>query len=1256
MRPHHLLQLVPNRVAATVERLRAKIWTRETRLAVEATEATPQHLTLQEAAGRPRTISAPGQAWGRLFDQRWCWIRLSDSVTAGPANYLEWRDQGEGTAYVDGVPYYGFDVAHRYCRLPPGAREVWLESICAQTGIWHPEATGLSASGSVFDGAFLVQRDEEAWHAYHDLSCLSLFLLSIRPSGPRLNPIGFQAPLDRAPPVYRRLLRVLDEAIDALDRGGIGAMRRRLAEVYAEFRETSAFVTATLTGHAHIDLVWLWPERVGEAKALHSFATADRLMQLYPEFRFVHSQPASYEAVARRAPKLLERVKSRMAAGRWEATGVLYVESDTQLPCGEALARGFSVGQLAFTQLRGSPSQVVWLPDAFGYSSCLPQLMQQSGVSFFFTNKVSWSAINRFPVSSFVWRGSDGSEVLAHVLQEVGYNGAVLPEDLDRAAQAHLQSDVHPEFLYPTGYGDGGGGATEEMCERARRLAAMRGLPAVGWDLPEAFFGRLARRRAALPTYAGEFYLEYHRGTYTTHADIKAAFRGLERALQVREAAIVVTRTTVDLNHVWRRMLFAQFHDYIPGSSIPEVYAEALPELRQLAADQMAGARAQLAQQAGVACLFNPLPVAQLTVIDDALVRLPPLAGVAMSEAKVADFVPVDVTGTSLSNGIVSATLDESGVLVGLIIDGERMLLESGGVLTLYPDRPANFESWDIDRQALGLGETVATAPTITVERDTAGLRGAVVVRRKLGKASTVKQRFILDSCSRVLRIEIELDWHEEEMLLKLHFETGYRGTHVRCGAPFGSILRPQLPGTPAAEAMWEVPASRWIAGTDDGGRRGLFIVTQAKYGFSCDAGDWGVSLVRSPRMTGFDSHRDAYAAKLSRLEPTSIYSDQGTHSISLAIGRYDLAASRENHPAALADLLFTPPLQYVGTPRSAGLRGLSGGETLVPCWAKPVDADCWVLRLHEVAGESGYARIDLDADCSARRVDLNERPVGAVITDRRIEYRPYEIVSVMISRTDSLVGHRDRETASAVCTSLWHGFHREDFSVDGRACILVRPVASLPSRPWIWRTEFFGVFASVDLALLKAGFHLAYIDVQNMYGSPTAMGHMDAFYACLTGIYGLAPKPVLEGFSRGALFAMNWAVRNPGAVSCLYLDAPVCDFRSWPGGRGRAAGSVQDWQQLLLTYGLTERQALGPGHSPVDNLGSLAAAGIPIVAVYGEADEDLPPEENILLAQKRYGELGGEIEVIAKPGIGHHPHSLADPTPILNFIFPRAL
>jgi pimeloyl-ACP methyl ester carboxylesterase len=661
-----------------------------------------------------------------------------------------------------------------------------------------------------------------------------------------------------------------------------------------------------------------------------------------------------------------------------------------------------------------------------------------------------------------------------------------------------------------------------------------------------------------------------------------------------------------------------------------------------------------LAQPAGVPCLFNPLPITRLAVVDGALVSLPPLAAVAVSEARRTDFSPVDVTDSRISNGIVAATIDESGVLVGVAIDAEPLLLESGGVLTLYPDRPANFESWDIDLQALGLGETVATPATISVDRDADGLRGSLVVQRKLGQSSSVTQRFTLESGSRVLRIEVELDWRESETLLKLHFATGYRGTHVRCGAPFGSILRPQQPGALAAEAMWEIPASRWIAGTDDGGRRGMFIVTDAKYGLSCDAGDWGVSLVRSPRVTGFDSHREAYPARLSRLEPTSIYSDQGKHSICVAIGRYDSAAAREDHPAALADTLFTRPVQYLGEPRSAGFRGLTGGDTLVPCWAKPVGTDCWVLRLHEVSGEYGSARIDLDPGWTAQRVDLAERPFGGPMVDHRFEYRPYEIVSLMIR--GAAIRGADGQSRDSGSTSLWQGFHRTDFRVDGRACTLVRPVAALPSRPWIWRTEFFGAFASVDVALLKAGFHLAYIDVQNMYGSPTAMGHMDAFYACLTTDYGLASKPVLEGFSRGALFAMNWAVRNPGSVSCLYLDAPVCDFRSWPGGRGKAAGSAEDWQRLLVTYGLTEREALGSGLSPVDNLRFLAAAGIPIVAVYGAADVDLPPEENILLVETRYVELGGEIKMIAKPGIGHHPHSLGDPTPILDFLFTRAL
>ncbi len=1006
MRPHHLLQLVPNRVAATVDRLRREIWTRVSPVAVEVTESSADHLEWPDAVSKTLAKGAIGGAWGRLYDQRWCRLDLSlaakiDAVDSGPL-YLEWRDQGEATLYVRGVPHFGFDVAHRYSPLPLGLSDAWVESICMQSAIWHPDATGLSPAGSVFEGAFLVRRNDEVWHAYHDLNCLLEVMLAERPGGPQLNPIGQQAPLYRAKPAYRRLLRLLDESVDALDLGGMKQMRQVLASAYEELRDNTPSFKAILTGHAHIDLVWMWPERVGEAKAVHTFATADRLMETYPEFRFMHSQPAAYEAVERRSPELIERVKRRIQTRQWEATGVLFVESDTQMPCGEALARSFTLGQECFQKLRGTAASVVWLPDVFGYSDCLPQIMKLTGADYFFTAKVAWSAINRFPVSSFIWRGADGSEVIAHVLQEVGYNGTAQPEALILGAEAHLQSDVHPEYLYPTGYGDGGGGVTAEICERVRRLAGIRGVPAVSWDLPEAFFSRLAERRDVLPKYSGEFYLEFHRGTYTTHANIKSAFRELERALQIREAAGVACRNTPDLSHEWRRMIFAQFHDYIPGSSVPEVYAEALPELASLAHGLRTAAEAELSDTEGVPCLFNALGIGCETLTGSGLVRVPPLAGIALENAPVISNTPITVGERTLANEHVFVRIDEMGELADLVIDGETIALRSGaGGLVVYPDRAANFEAWDIDRQALSLGQRVTTRPEIALDTQMSGLRAAWVVRRRVGSASTATLRYSLEAGTRILRVDIQLDWHEAETLLKLHFATDYHGTQVRYGSPFGSTLRPQQPGPPTAEAMWEVPASRWMAGTDDGGRRGMFIVTESKYGFSCNDGDWAVSLVRSPRMVGFEAHRAAYSATLSRLESPSIYSDQGAHSISMAIGPYTSPGHLDHHPAALADTLFTQPLKYCGKPRASPLIGIDGSQTLLPCWAKPMGENDWVLRLHEVSGERGTARLQFAPGWSAKRVDLRDRAFAAAKAADSIDYRPYEIVSLRISRSN---------------------------------------------------------------------------------------------------------------------------------------------------------------------------------------------------------------------------------------------------------------
>ncbi len=997
-----LLQLTPLRTQRGVARLAEIIWGNPQPVRVEATATRPDHISLTLAKKLPRKPVLAGESWGQLYDQRWCRVK----IPAGSARWLHWDEQGEATLHINGVPYFGFDVAHRYCELPVGTREVWVESLCVQAAIWHPDAKGLGAEGNVFRGAQLLQRDDEAWHAYHDLNCLYDYMLDLRarefPGVPReLFSQTVQPPLTEVSPLYRRLLRGLDTALDAFDTDGVGALRQALVNVYATARDAAPLSRAALTGHSHLDLVWLWNEQTGEGKAVHTFANANRLMARYPEFRFAYSQPASYEAVARRSPELMRAVRTRLRSGQWEATGGMYVESDSHVACGEGLARSFILGQEGFQKLSGRRSRILWLPDLFGFSACLPQLMKLSGVDYFFTTKTTWNTVNRFPHSSFVWRGAGGHAVVSHVTQGVQFNNTVSVEQLRAVANQNQQGDIHDEALMPNGWGDGGGGPSDEMCERARRLTALRGLPELEWDQPEAFFDRLAEKSAKLPALDGEIYLEYHRGTFTTQSAVKARFRELEQALQLREAALVVLGRKPDagLDHAWRRMVFAQFHDYIPGSSIPEVYAEGLPELAKLTREQSAQAAQALTTAKGERCVFNPLPVTRRTVVGGKLLELPPLSGVSIADAVVKEVAAVVVQGRTLSNGIVEARLDARGNLVALSVAGTKVELAArAGELVVYPEQPANFGPWDIDRPSLSLGQPARGPAQIVADKS------GLTVTRKIGAASTASIRYGLEPGGSVLRLTVELDWQEPDALLKLHFPTNYRGREVRCGTPFGSVLRPQLATSREVEAMWEWPMSRWATVSDEGERAGLFVVTAAKYGLSCRDGNLGVTLLRTPRHVGFEEHAKAYPVHLSRLpKPSTIYTDLGRHVIELAIGSYDATAVRAEQPAVLTETLFTQPVTYRGKPMAAAFQGLEGGETLIPHWAKPegrsAGQQSWVLRLHEVSGQRGSTKLKLAAGWRAQKINLLGESMSQPLRGRTLNYEPYEIISLRLSR-----------------------------------------------------------------------------------------------------------------------------------------------------------------------------------------------------------------------------------------------------------------
>jgi alpha-mannosidase len=993
-----LQQLIPQRLTELRKRLEQLIWTPVgLPVGLSMTEPRKEFLNYAEARRAPLTrVGAFPFVWGRKWEQAWFRLEVPKQALKEGLHLL-WDDEGEATLYVDGLPWYGFDAAHHRAPLPPTAREIWIEGTCVRTGVWCNDGKSLSEQGSTHRGITLWRRDEAAWRAYWDYAVLLDLLeleyrrhLTADNDWNRGN--GFHQPVFRVSALFRRIMRGLDAFADRFDHEGLKAAPL-LGGIYAALPATSASLRGVLTGHAHIDLVWLWPERIGESKAVHTFAIANRLMDSYPELRFGYSQPASYDAVQRRSPELMRAVRERIRSGQWEATGASDVESDTQLPCGEALARAFVIGQERFAALRGSPARVLWLPDVFGYSPCLPQILRQTGVSWFFTTKLTWGTVHRFPYSSFRWRGHDGSEVLVHVSQEVGYNGTVNLSDLNKMEECQQEAGIHDAFLVPTGFGDGGGGLTPEILERARRVKDLCGMPRCEWGGIEDFFGELEPLRPQLPEWQGELYLEYHRGVQTTHGDYKAAFRAAERALQLREAAHAVTRRGPLDTNAWRRMVFCQFHDAVPGSSIREVYEEQVPELRGIAADSGKAAVAAFGK-AGAPALFNPLPLPRSVATERGIVDLAPLACVPLSAARRSEDKPA--AGKSwIRNRRVQARFNGAGEIRSLAVDGRELALaEPGNQLWLYPDHPHAYPAWDIDRGTLGNGRRVRGRAEAVIE-EVSPVRAVLAFSRQLTANSRAVVRYILEAESPALRIEWEIDWQDPEVLLKAVFPTGYNGRMARFGAPFGSTLRPQQPGDPRAEAMYEVPGSRWALVADDGEREGLALVAEAKYGWTARSGALGLSLLRSARLPDADKH-----AAIRDLANPSPFSDLGRHVIRGAVAAFHDNLAREEQPAALAELLYQPPVAVnAKAPPACPFLGLEGGDTLIPVWTRPLEDGSFVVRLNEAMGRRGSCRVRLAEGATACLVDLSGQPLesGATLRDGMLEFGPYALIGLQV-------------------------------------------------------------------------------------------------------------------------------------------------------------------------------------------------------------------------------------------------------------------
>ena len=812
-------------------------------------------------------------------------------------------------------------------------------------------------------------------------------------------------------PRHNQLLDALHEAAKAVDRADVAgtakAARAALAPALARPATVDHVVTAV--GHAHIDTAWLWPARETRRKCARTFANQLRLMEDYPEHRFACSQAQQYAWLREDHPHLWEQVKARVTSGEWEPVGGMWVEPDTNVPSGESLVRQVVYGKRFFLDELGVETHELWIPDVFGYSAALPQIARQAGITALVTQKLSWNTTNRFPHSTFVWEGTDGSRIVTHFPPADTYNGEFRVLEMTNSMGRYADHGRFDQSLYPFGFGDGGGGPSRRMLEQARRMADLEGLPRVeiGNVAPFLAAAEDAADRGRLDVWVGELYLEYHRGTYTTHADVKTGNRRAEEALRAAELWSAAACAAAgdwsaypgdELEAAWKLVLLNQFHDIIPGSSINWVYDDARRDLataRATADEAIRSAQTRLTRSHDGDddghTVFNPAGHDRTEVVelpDGTLgaVAAPACGWSPATPVDLDDAVHVDPAARTLENGQLKVTWDADGLLTSIhdkaadrevLADGAR-----GNLLQLHDDHPNAYDAWDID--ATYLDSVVDLTELDSIEVVQAGpLRGEVRTVRRFG-ASTVRQVMRLDAGSRRLELHTEADWQESHKLLKVAFPVAIRSPRATFEIQHGTIERPTVRNTSWDAARFEVSAHRWAHLGETG--YGVALLNDCKYGYDVQGDVLRLSLLRAPTWPDPEAdrgeHRFAYA-----LLP---------HEGSILDGR--VAAEAE---------AFNLPLQLV--PGTAGTTGGPGSFVRVDRAGVSVEAvkkadrdDALVVRLCEVSGSRGPVTLTVAAPLTtAVTTDLLERDQSPLPVDGRtvrLHLNPYELVTLRLT------------------------------------------------------------------------------------------------------------------------------------------------------------------------------------------------------------------------------------------------------------------
>ncbi|GAK55404.1 hypothetical protein U27_02237 [Candidatus Vecturithrix granuli] len=774
-----------------------------------------------------------------------------------------------------------------------------------------------------------------------------------------------------------------------------------------QIQNSSTTPKVYIMGHAHIDHAWLWPIWETHRKAARTFACMSYYAREFPEFRFIQSQPAQLETLKMQYPAIFEEVKQAYQRGQWEPNGGMYVEADCNIPNGESLIRQFLVGRLTTEALLNYRSDTLWLPDVFGYAANLPQILKGCNITYFVTNKMNWNDTTRFPYDTFLWKGIDGTGVNTHFItaRKEGYNGKVTPENLADAWQHVQHKEVQCGVILPIGEGDGGGGTIRADLELAKRVRDLEGCPKTRWTTASEALAEIFQEARHLPEWRGELYLELHRGTYTTQAQTKHWNRKLEHAL--RETEFLATLAMPSVYHQlfkqtggvpypteqlltqWKVLLIHQFHDIIPGSSIKEVYADAMKSYNAINQELnilQHASHTALCEVFDTAQGENPLiclnslswdrnskvAISGQNLSETSCLtsqgRKHPLQKTKNLESEMEYVAFVDVPamggrvyyldrqGSSLDTPLFqyeNPRLEtpwyqvqfDAAMRISSLVDKEtsKEYVKSDmalNTLQTAEDLPILWDAWDIDvdyqlklhnEERLIASEAISCGPLFWQVRN----------RYQIGKASTLVQDIFFYTSHKRIDFVTSVDWREDHQLLKALFPLQISAEKVKCDIQYGHVERNTHTNTLADRAQFEICAHKWIA-LDDGSF-GAALLNDCKYGHDVSGSELRLTLLKSSKAPDSEA-------------------DMGTHAFTYAFLPYQGAFTVENVVRSAYDLNI--PLTVVNAePKKReksmfSLFRIDNPNVILATVKKAEGEEALILRLYEASGGEQHATL----------------------------------------------------------------------------------------------------------------------------------------------------------------------------------------------------------------------------------------------------------------------------------------------------------